>query len=73
MENLHKNFQIATHNTFIVESHILKKLIINFSKLPINKLGSCCFERLFGLSFLFHNYKLIPINDYFIKISGKRN
>ena len=40
---------------------------------PINKEGSCCYERIFGIYFLDKKINTLNLHDFMNKIHGKRD
>ena len=45
-------FTLAQHSSFIVTNNIIKDIFNNLRIPPINKRGSCFYERNFGLYFI---------------------
>ena len=66
------NFTLATHCSFICTNYTIKNLFETLINPPINKNGSCCYERLFGLYFIIKKYNTINISDKVNKIHNKR-
>lgn len=70
---IHKNFNVAMHSTFIVNKKTIENIFNCLTIPPIDKNGSCTYERLFGLYFILSNINTIKLNNYMYKIHGKRN
>ena len=66
-------FMIDLNCSFIVSNNTIKNIIDTLPNLPINKDGSCSYERIFGIFFLYHNHEIIDINGYFQKIQLGRS
>ena len=66
------NFTLATHCSFICTNYTIKNLFETLINPPINKNGSCCYERLFGLYFIIKKYNTINISDKVNKIHNRR-
>jgi hypothetical protein len=66
------NFFVATHCSFIVTNSIIKDIFETFKDGPVNKEGSCTFERLFGIYFITKGIETIGFHNYASKIHGKR-
>lgn len=66
------NFTLAQHSIFIVNNYIMKDIFMTLINPPINKAGSCIYERNFGLYFLIKKINTIDLNKYMDKIHGKR-
>lgn len=69
---INTNFTLATHSSFICTNYTIKNILETLINPPINKDGSCCYERLFGLYFIIKNYNTINISDKVNKIHNKR-
>jgi hypothetical protein len=66
------NFTLAQHSIFIVNNYIMKDIFMTLINPPINKAGSCIYERNFGLYFLIKKINTIDLIKYMDKIHGKR-
>ena len=66
-------FPLAQHSTFIVSNVVMKDIFKTFINPPIDKEGSCCFERLFGLYFIVKKIRTVDVRNHFYKIHGSRN
>ena len=66
------DFTLAQHSCFIVNNTVMKDILKTFIHLPINKEGSNCTERNFGLYFILNNIKTYDLQNYFTKICGNR-
>jgi hypothetical protein len=71
-ELINKRFTLTTHCSFICSNYTIKNIFETLINPPVNKVGSCCYERLFGLYFIIKNYKNINISRKVIKIHQKR-
>ena len=58
-DRLNTSFALATYCTFIVSNKNMENIFKTLIHPPINKDGSCCYERLFGLYFVLNNIKII--------------
>lgn len=67
-----KRFTLTTHCSFICTNYTIKNIFETLINPPINKTGSCCYERLFGLYFIIKNYNNINISRKVKKIHLKR-
>ena len=65
-------FKLAQHNSFIVNKHILEDLFRHLTIPPINKEGSCFYERNFGIYFLDKGINTIDLYNFMKKINGNR-
>lgn len=65
-------FNIAQHSCFIVKNVIIKDIFKHLTIPPINKCGSCFYERNFGIYFLDKQIKTINLYDFMSKINGER-
>jgi len=68
-----KSFCVAQHNSFIVNNYMIKNILETLQIPPINKDGSCFFERNFGLYFILKNIKTHDLYNFFDKYHGNRN
>jgi len=66
------DFIIATYNSFIVNNYVMKNILETLIHPPINKDGSCAYERIFGMYFILKNIKTHGLNNYITKNSGGR-
>jgi len=66
------HFNLAYSNLFIVNNTIMKDIFITLKNPPIDKDGSCFYERNFGLYFIIKNINTIDLSRYVHKYSGKR-
>lgn len=66
------NFNLAQHSSFIVNNTVIKDIFNTFQKPPIDKEGSCFYERNFGIYFIVKTIKTINLYDYMTKYNGKR-
>ena len=57
---------------FIVNNNIMKDIFNTFKIPPIDKDGSCFYERNFGLYFIIKNIDTVDLKDHLTKISGGR-
>lgn len=69
---INDNFVIAENCSFILTNDTLKNIINTMPKLPIDKNGSCSYERIFGIYFLFHKMNIIDMKLFFNKIFRRR-
>jgi hypothetical protein len=65
-------FNLSTHSSFVVNNNVMKNIFKTLINPPINKNGSCSYERIFGMYFILKNIKTHNLENYFTKISGKR-
>ena len=65
-------FMLSQHNIFVVNNNIMKDIFDNLTIAPIDKNGSCSYERLFGIYFILKNINCIPLGNYINKVHGKR-
>ena len=65
-------FNISTHSSFIVNNYVMKNIFKTLINPPINKNGSCSYERIFGMFFILKNIKTHNLENYFTKNHGKR-
>lgn len=66
-------FNLAQHCSFIVNNSIIKNMFSELKVPPVNKEGSCCYERIFGIYFLSKNIHTIDLYNYMNKIHGDRD
>jgi hypothetical protein len=69
---IHTHFNLAYSNIFIVNNHVIKDIFITLKNPPIDKDGSCFYERNFGLYFIIKNINTIDLSNYIIKEHGGR-
>lgn len=56
-------FNMAQHCSFIVSRHLMSDIFKVFTIPPTDKCGSQCYERLFGLYFIYKNIKTIDLKE----------
>jgi len=66
------HFSLAYGSFFIVNNLCIKDIFETFKMPPIDKDGSCNYERLFGLYFIIKNINTLDVSNYFIKYNGGR-
>jgi hypothetical protein len=66
------HFNLAYGNIFIVNNDVIKDIFITLKNPPIDKDGSCFYERNFGLYFIIKNINTIDLSNYIIKEHGGR-
>jgi hypothetical protein len=66
------NFNLAQHSCFIVNNNIIKDIFTHLTIPPIDKEGSCFYERNFGIYFLDKSIATINLYDFMNKIHGDR-
>jgi len=66
------SFSMATHCSFITTNETMEDIFYLYPLAPENKEGSCLYERLFGLYFLFKNIPTKNLAIYCSKIHGLR-
>lgn len=69
---IHTDFNLATHCSFIVSCNIMKDIYETLTNPPLDKKGSCCYERLFGLYFILKKINIIKMQDFFTKFHFRR-
>lgn len=68
-----QTFTLAQHCSFIISNSTISDLFRVYTCPPKNKRGSCAYERLFGLYFIFRNIKTYDLAERGVKkIHGKR-
>ena len=67
------NFNLAQHSAFIVNHKTFSDIFICLPEPPVNKEGSCFYERNFGLYFIIKGITTLNLYDYMIKITGGRH
>jgi hypothetical protein len=65
-------FCLAQHSSFIVSNLVIKNIFDALPIPPVNKNGSCFYERNFGLYFILNNIKTHDLYNFFSKYSGYR-
>lgn len=66
------NFNLAQHCSFIVNNTILENIFNHCTIPPINKDGSCAYERIFGIYFLDKGINVLNLYDFMNKTSAGR-
>jgi hypothetical protein len=66
------NFTLAYGCVFIVSNKIMKDIFNTLTIRPIDKDGSCIYERNFGLYFIIKQINTINLDGYLIKYHGNR-
>ena len=72
MPIIHANFNLAQHSSFIVNNKTMKDIFKHLTIPPIDKNGSCFYERNFGIYFLDKEIHTIDLYNYIEKINGNR-
>jgi hypothetical protein len=72
MSIINSNFNIAQHCSFIVNKQIIENIFKHLTVPPINKEGSCFYERNFGIYFLDKCISTINLYNFMKKITGGR-
>lgn len=67
------HFNLAQHSCFIVTNEVIKDIFNTLRHAPLNKMGSCSYERLFGLYFILKHINTHNLYTYCNKIHGGRN
>jgi hypothetical protein len=67
------NFNLAWGNSFIVNNYVIKDIFDTLQDEPIDKNGSCIYERNFGLYFILKGINTIDCINSFIKYHIGRN
>ena len=65
-------FNLAQHSSFIVKNTTIKDIFRHLTIPPINKSGSCFYERNFGIYFIDKGIHTINLYDHMNKIHGSR-
>jgi len=60
-------FNLAQHNSFIINNIIINDIFKHFTVPPINKVENCCYERHFGIYFLDKGIKTINLCEFMSK------
>jgi len=71
-KDIDENFKLTFGNIFIVNNAIMKDIFHTLTIPPIDKVGSCVYERIFGLYFISRNINTVNIGNYLLKINGGR-
>uniref|UniRef100_A0A6C0KXX2 Glycosyltransferase 2-like domain-containing protein n=1 Tax=viral metagenome TaxID=1070528 RepID=A0A6C0KXX2_9ZZZZ len=66
------DFNLAWGSMFIVNNYIITDIFKTLQIEPINKNGSCIYERNFGIYFIIKEINTINFFDYFIKFHSGR-
>jgi len=69
---INTHFTLAQHSIFIVNNKVMNDIFKTLTIPPIDKDGSCIYERNFGLYFIIKNINTINIGNYAVKYHGKR-
>ena len=69
---IHTKFNLAQHSIFIVNNKVMKDIFKTLNKPPVDKDGSCFYERNFGLYFIIKDIKTIDLQKYVTKYNGKQ-
>jgi hypothetical protein len=69
---VHTNFRLAQHNILIVNNTVMKDMFTTLQFPPVDKNGSCIYERIFGLYFISKNINTINLAKHIDKINGHR-
>ena len=67
------HFNLAQHSAFIVNRNTLEDIFISLPEPPVDKEGSCFYERNFGLYFIIKGFSTLNLYDYMFKLSGGRH
>jgi len=65
-------FNLAQHNSFIVNRHMFQDIFKHLTIAPINKLGSRFYERNFGIYFLAKGINTVDLFNFMSKTHGER-
>jgi hypothetical protein len=71
-KTIETHFSLEYGSFFIVNNLCIKDIFETFKMPPIDKDGSCNYERLFGLYFIIKNINTLDVSNYFIKYNGGR-
>jgi hypothetical protein len=66
------DFMLAQHSSFILTKAILNDIFTHLKVPPINKEGSCIYERSFGIYFLDKGIATLNLYNYMSKIHNNR-
>jgi hypothetical protein len=69
---LNSFFSLAAHCSFIVSKNMLVEIFRELTIPPVDKIGSCAYERIFGLFFILKKMVTINIEDSLSKVNGLR-
>jgi hypothetical protein len=69
---IHKDFTLVQHSSFIVNNTIMKDIFKTFQHPPIDKEGSCSYERNFALYFILKHITTLNLYNYMNKVNGGR-
>ena len=72
MPLLDTDFNLAQHSCFIVNNKIFKDIFKHLTIPPVDKNGSCFYERNFGIYFLVKHINTIDLYNFMHKIHGRR-
>lgn len=67
------DFNIATHSSFIVNNKTMNDIFLTLKEPPVDKDGSCFYERNFGLYFIIKKIISHNLRDILDKTNGKRD
>jgi len=67
------DFNLSQHCSFIVNKKILEDIFKYLTIPPVNKYGSCYYERNFGIYFLDKSINTLNLYDFMHKINGCRD
>lgn len=67
------HFLLTQHSAFIVNRKTLGDIFISLPEAPVDKDGSCFYERNFGLYFIIKGFTTLNLYDCMIKINGGRH
>ena len=71
-ELMDTHFLLAQHSSFIVTKNRLKDIIESLPNPPIDKKGSCSYERIFGMYFILKQVDTISMDTFVTKQHGLR-
>lgn len=69
---INTRFNLAQHCSFIVSNYVMRDIFNTLVNPPTDKLGSCSYERIFGLYFILKDIETLDLNGYHKKIHGLR-
>lgn len=67
------DFNLAQHSSFIVYRNTLADIFICLPEPPVDKDGSCFYERNFGLYFIIKGFTTFNLYDHMFKLNGGRH
>jgi len=70
---IYTNFNLAQHSSFIVNNKIMKDIFETLTLPPIDKIGSCFYERNFGIYFICKDINTHNLYNFLTKHHGLRN